>query len=125
MSPLWGKPSPEPAAPLSHPACTCGSVSFTAGGAVVSPWHDGSRSGLETTGGVLSCLACGARWYSTAHGLRTPHRDALPPAWAMQDLQREAAEKRVQQIEDAREKAAKSGPRPVASRLSRPPRSSA
>lgn len=122
MSPLWGKPAPEPEPPRSHPACSCGSVSFTVGGQCVSPWHDGSRSGLDITGGVLSCLNCGARWYSTIAGLRTPHRDAMPTAWAMADLQREAADKRAAQVAEARESATRQRQRPVAQRLSRPPR---
>jgi hypothetical protein len=82
-------------APVPRPRDTCpecDSTHFTAGGQAVSAWHDGIGCGVLPAGAVLCCLKCGARWYVTESGLKKPHRDAMPPAWAMRDLQREGAE---------------------------------
>jgi hypothetical protein len=123
-------PSPESVAqqalaaelpPPMHPACTCGSRSFTAGGPAVRPLCDGRLAWVEPSGAVLSCLACGKRWYTTPEGLREPHPDAMPPAWAMQDLQREAAARQSAMRED-RDPAKHAPKRPLDREFRRPPR---
>jgi len=98
MSPLgWFSPKSDPVV-LSLPTpCSCGSMRFTAGGPVIE--HRVSAAGrgaLETVGAVLSCLKCGQRWYTDVQGLSKPHPDALPPAWAFQDLQARAARAQTQ-----------------------------
>jgi hypothetical protein len=110
--------------PVMRPACTCGSRSFSAGGQAVSPLCDAVRAWVEPSGAVLSCLSCGRRWYTTPDGLREPHRDAMPPAWAAMDMQREAVERRAAQVEGAREAARLNGPakRPIAREMRTPPR---
>lgn len=92
---LLGAPAlPAPRqAEFRDDACTCGSEFFTAGGQSVSISSNGVASRVAPVGAVLTCLACGLRWYSTPKGLREPHRDAMPSAWAARDLQREATEK--------------------------------
>lgn len=72
-----------PRPPASKIPCTCGSVHFTAGGAVVSPTADGR---CATTGAVLSCVKCGRRWAHCGGELVEPHGKAMPPAWAASDL---------------------------------------
>jgi len=74
----------------------CGSAYFSAGGPVYTVESNGSRSVMNPEGAVLSCLGCGERYYSTADGLRKPAEGALPPAWAMSDLQA-----RMQKAQDA------------------------
>ncbi len=74
----------------------CGCAYFSAGGPVYTVESNGSRSVMNPEGAVLSCLGCGERYYSTADGLRKPAEGALPPAWAMSDLQ-----KRMQSAQDA------------------------
>ena len=83
--------APEP--PYRDDTCSCGCGEFTAGGHSVHVQSNGVRARIVPSGAVLSCLACGKRWYETATGLREPHRDAMPATWAARDLQREASEK--------------------------------
>ena len=118
------RPEPEsPRRPRMDAMCTCGSSEFAPGGPVVTPWHDGERTGVEGAGSVLSCLNCGTRWYTTPKGLRTPHRDAMPPAWAMADMQREQIEKRERASEEARrERDANPRREPASKRFAMPPR---
>ena len=75
-------PAPAPA-PKPKLPCTCGSVHFTAGGAVVSPTADGR---CATTGAILSCVRCGRRWAHCGAELVEPHGKSMPPAWAASDL---------------------------------------
>jgi hypothetical protein len=74
----------------------CGGEHFTAGGPVTRVESNGERAKLTQDGAVLSCLGCGARYYTTRDGLRRPAEGALPPAWAMSDLQA-----RMQKAQDA------------------------
>jgi hypothetical protein len=76
----------EIAAP-DYECAECGCGDFTPGGHTVRV----SRAGARVHGEVLTCLGCGARWYNTGRGLKHPHESALPPAWAMMDLQGRAA----------------------------------
>lgn len=82
-----GSDGPTAAAVGPDYECECGCRDFTVGGATVRV----SSAGPRESGAVLCCLACGSRYYSTMTGLRRPHESALPPAWAMLDLQSRAA----------------------------------
>lgn len=82
---------------------------------------NGAECRVDQSGAVLSCLQCGARWYTTPQGLRAPHELALPPAWAMADMQAKA---RAEQHNRAQERSttprkAMTGP---ASGFAMPPR---
>ena len=86
---------PEPT--FRHDKCPeCAGEYFTGGGQVLTLESNGDRARLTPDGAVLCCLKCGTRLYSTPDGLRKPHPDALPPAWAMTDLQ-----SRMQKAQDA------------------------
>lgn len=71
----------RPAAPALP--CTCGSITFTAGGQAVVAHSDGR---VSPGGAVLSCIACGRRWALAEGKLVEPHAKAMPPAWTAQDL---------------------------------------
>lgn len=77
----------DSAPPAVDHECVCGCRDFTAGGMTVRA----SSAGVREHGALLCCLACGERYYSTPAGLRRPHESAMPPAWAMLDLQARAA----------------------------------
>ena len=109
----------ELARPVTHPACTCGCRYFTAGGSVVAPACDGRKGWLDPAGGVLSCLRCAKRWAHTPDGLMEVHADSMPPAWTMQDMQREAAKVREERKEDRGNHVPK---RPIEREFRRPPR---
>ena len=74
----------------------CGCEHFTAGGPVTQHESNGARARIKQESAVLSCLGCGERYFGTKDGLRKPHEAALPPAWAMADLQA-----RLQKAQDA------------------------
>lgn len=123
-------PTPEQAAaqalagelpPPVRLACSCGSRAFTAGGPAVAPYCDGRLAWVEPSGAVLSCLACGKRWYTTPEGLREPHEAAMPPAWAMQDLQAAAAARQAAMREE-RDPQRHNPKRPLDREFKRPPR---
>lgn len=76
---------PAPPDDFECPECAC--KDFTMGGQTARV----NRTGARPHGQVLTCLGCGARWYNTGRGLKHPHESALPPAWAMADLQGRAA----------------------------------
>lgn len=128
MSPVFGKSREteaveSPQRPRLDGTCTCGSAEFAPGGPVVHAWQDGETCGVEPSGSVLSCLACGTRWYTTPRGLRNPHRDAMPPAWAMADMQREQVERReAERAESLRQRDAAPRREPASRRFSAPPR---
>ena len=85
---MFRKPEP-PEIVMLCPGCGCSQ--FTGGGQSLTPLTNGVRVRIEVSGAVLSCLGCGARWYTTPQGLKVPHEAALPPAWAMHDLQKRAS----------------------------------
>lgn len=98
--------------PFRDDACTCGCAFFTPGGPVVVCRSNGVKAETPASGAVLSCLGCGQRWYQTPNGLRTPHESALPPAWAMRDMQERAtaARERVRERDPERPHKRMAGP---------------
>lgn len=95
----------------------CGCEHFAAGGPVTQHESNGERSRVRQESAVLSCLGCGARWFGTKDGLRKPHEAALPPAWAMMDLQarvqkaqHEASEAQRERQREAKQRPAPRGP---------------
>ena len=80
-----------PATPHRIDGCpSCGCEHMTAGGATVRHESNGSESRVVQVDGVMCCLSCGERWYGTPQGLKRPHEAALPPQWAMLDMQARA-----------------------------------
>jgi len=73
----------QAAPPPATLACTCGFTHFTAGGQSVTAHADGR---MRPSGGVLTCLKCGARWALCGNALIEPHPHAMPPVWTAQDL---------------------------------------
>lgn len=112
---LFSEPKPTttrsdapPAPPMRDDACpSCGCERFTPGGPVVVCRSNGVTALTEQSGAVLSCLGCGERWYQTPKGLKRPHESALPPAWAMADMQARAREVAKQRTVDRPERPAK------------------
>lgn len=109
-------PMPDDEAPFrSDPCPDCGCEQMTAGGPVTFCESNGIRARVRQEGAVLTCLGCGARWFSTKSGLRKPHEAALPPSWAMQDLQatmRKAQDAAAAAQRERQEKAAEQKPKP-------------
>lgn len=108
---IWGKTTSTEAAdapaapPMRDDACpSCGCEFFTPGGPVVHVRSNGERAETPASGAILCCLGCGERWYSTPSGLKRPHESALPPAWAMADLQAKAREVAKQRTDERAER---------------------
>lgn len=104
----------------NDPCPDCGCEDFTAGGATVH----GRRGIIVPASAVVCCLGCGARWFGTRAGWRKPHDAAMPPAWAMSDLQSRtvrAQADRLTQRQKENEQAAPPPSRNPARGFNRPP----